>query len=87
MIDRKEAISEIRQLLVNLTGRHWSVRGGTGTAWGWINVKPRNRDIVWALPNPNYRSYDSCPKPWPRVEYVVKPHAGRPMPVVSAVEI
>lgn len=37
-MDRTAAIAAIRLELRNATGRRWSVRGGTGTSWGWITV-------------------------------------------------
>lgn len=37
-LDRNDAIARIRTALKTLTGRSWSVRGNTGTAWGWIDV-------------------------------------------------
>lgn len=47
---RDEAVAEIKALLKARTGRSWSVRGGRGTAWGWIFVTdlPRNR-VVGAM--------------------------------------
>ena len=36
--DRNEAIRLIRAALRRRTGRAWSVRGGRGTAWGWITI-------------------------------------------------
>lgn len=37
-ISRDEAIARIRAGLRKRTGRAWSVRGGRGTAWGWIRI-------------------------------------------------
>jgi hypothetical protein len=36
--NRDETIKRIRTALKARTGRTWSVRGGRGTAWGWITV-------------------------------------------------
>lgn len=36
--DRNETIKEIRAALKRRSGHTWSVRGGTGTAWGWISI-------------------------------------------------
>lgn len=36
--ERDNAIARIRTALKNRTGRTWSVRGGRGTAWGWITI-------------------------------------------------
>jgi hypothetical protein len=35
---RDEAIRIIRAALRERTGRAWSVKGGRGTAWGWITI-------------------------------------------------
>lgn len=44
--DRDEAIKTIRKALKDRSGKTWSVRGGTGTAWGWITITapPARRD-------------------------------------------
>lgn len=36
--DRNTAIKAIRSSLKERSGKAWSVRGGTGTAWGWITI-------------------------------------------------
>jgi hypothetical protein len=36
--DRDEAIKTIRAALKRRSGKAWSVRGGTGSAWGWITI-------------------------------------------------
>lgn len=36
--DRDEAIAIIRAELKRRTGRTWSVKGGRGTSWGWIQI-------------------------------------------------
>lgn len=36
--DREATMKALRVALKDATGRPWSVRGGTGTAWGWIYV-------------------------------------------------
>ena len=38
MEDRNETIVTIRRALKRRTGRPWSVKGGRGTAWGWITI-------------------------------------------------
>ena len=38
-MERDEAIKKIRTALKTRTGKAWSVRGGEGTAWGWISIK------------------------------------------------
>ncbi|WP_133062524.1 hypothetical protein [Mycolicibacterium peregrinum] len=37
-MDRDEAITKIRAALKDRSDKRWSVRGGTGTAWGWITI-------------------------------------------------
>lgn len=37
-MERDEAILRIRTALKKRSGKSWSVRGGSGTAWGWITV-------------------------------------------------
>ena len=37
-MDRNETIKEIRDALKRRSGKAWSVTGGKGTAWGWINI-------------------------------------------------
>lgn len=36
--DRDITIARIKAALKRRTGHSWSVTGGRGTAWGWINV-------------------------------------------------
>lgn len=45
-MNRDEAIARIRSGLKKRTGRSWSVKGGRGTAWGWITIgaPPRRMD-------------------------------------------
>lgn len=44
--DRDEAIKTIRAALKRRSGKTWSVRGGSGTTWGWITITapPSRRD-------------------------------------------
>lgn len=37
-VNRDTAIQRIRAALKRRTGRTWSVKGGRGTAWGWISI-------------------------------------------------
>lgn len=37
--DRNDAIKIIRQALKERSGKTWSVTGGRGTAWGWIEIQ------------------------------------------------
>lgn len=45
-MDRNEAITNIKVALKRRSGKSWSVRGGSGTAWGWIKISamPKNLD-------------------------------------------
>lgn len=36
---RDEAIAHIKAALKQRSGRQWSVIGGRGTSWGWIEIK------------------------------------------------
>lgn len=36
--DRNETIRTIKANLKRRSGKAWSVRGGRGTAWGWITI-------------------------------------------------
>lgn len=47
--DRDAAIRRIRAGLRARSGKTWSVRGGRGTVWGWIEIAPPpSRDTVEA---------------------------------------
>jgi hypothetical protein len=37
-MDRNEAIKRIRAALKRRSGKAWSVTGGRGTSWGWIEI-------------------------------------------------
>jgi len=37
-MDRNETIKRIRTALKKRSGKSWSVTGGRGTAWGWLNI-------------------------------------------------
>ena len=37
-LDRDEAIARIRTALRRRSGVAWSVKGGRGTAWGWLRI-------------------------------------------------
>lgn len=36
--DRNQTIAVIRQALRARSGKAWSVKGGRGTSWGWIEI-------------------------------------------------
>lgn len=38
LVNRNDAIKRIRAALKQRTGKTWSVKGGRGTAWGWITI-------------------------------------------------
>jgi hypothetical protein len=46
-IDRDEAIRRIKDGLKRRSGKAWSVRGGRGTAWGWISVDAVPKRRTW----------------------------------------
>jgi hypothetical protein len=49
---RDETIRRIREALRRRSGKTWSVTGGRGTAWGWIeiHVQPRQRGEYGTMP-------------------------------------
>ena len=51
-MDRNEAILRIRAALKRRSGKAWSVKGGTGTAWSWIKIDapPARQTWVYVLP-------------------------------------
>lgn len=54
-LDRDAAITRLRAGLKARTGRAWSVKGGTGTSWGYLMVDapPKRRTCAWdGVPDP-----------------------------------
>jgi len=52
-MDRNETIKEIKTALKRRSGKIWSVTGGKGTAWGWINIDaPPARRTCHAVKKP-----------------------------------
>ena len=51
-MQRDEVIQRIRHALKARSGMPWSVTGGRGTAWGWINIDapPARRTWKFVLP-------------------------------------
>ncbi len=47
MLDRDDAITQIRAALKQRSGKTWSITGGKGTAWGWITVDAPPRRRTW----------------------------------------
>lgn len=37
-MERDDTIKQIRKALKRRSGKPWSVKGGRGTAWGWIHI-------------------------------------------------
>jgi len=55
MTDRDETIRRIRAALKRRSGRAWSVKGGRGTAWGWIRIDAPPARRTWRhRPRPGY---------------------------------
>jgi hypothetical protein len=48
MNDRNETIIRIRRALKTRSGKLWSVRGGSGTAWGWIDISAPPARCTWS---------------------------------------
>ena len=45
-LDRNDTILRVRKALKARSGKEWSVKGGRGTAWGWISISAAPRDLV-----------------------------------------
>ena len=48
MNDRDAAIKTIRAALKRRSGKAWSVTGGRGTAWGWIEIDAPPARRTWS---------------------------------------
>lgn len=50
-MDRNETIKTLKDALKNRSGKTWSVTGGRGTAWGWIEISapPKRCTGHWTL--------------------------------------
>jgi hypothetical protein len=59
--DRNSVIKRIRQALRKRTGRDWSVRGGRGTAYGWITIDAPPRRCTWHHVNTGKTGDDGMP--------------------------
>ena len=65
--DRDETIAKIKTALRRRSGKAWSVTGGRGTAWGWIQIDAPPARRTWShrlKPDcadwpENYGEYDS----------------------------
>jgi hypothetical protein len=59
--DRDATILAIRTALKLRSGKAWSVKGGRGTAWGWIQIDAMPSQQTWAYrPRPGQ---GECPPP------------------------
>ena len=55
-MDRDEAIGRIRAGLRRRTALDWTVKGGRGTAWGWITIAaPPRRRVGYDYTSPEDR--------------------------------
>lgn len=65
--DRNHVIAVIRKALKDRSGKAWSVTGGRGTAWGWIEITAPPARRTWdhrlkpGMPDApeNYEEYDA----------------------------
>jgi hypothetical protein len=48
MDDRKEVIKRIKTALQRRSGKQWSVTGGKGTAWGWLDITAPPSRCTWS---------------------------------------
>lgn len=46
-LDRDATIKRIRAALKKRSGKDWSIKGGSGTAWGWIEIDAPPRRRTW----------------------------------------
>lgn len=61
--DRDETIKAIRAALKRRTGITWSVTGGRGTAWGWIEIQsPPKRRTGVHVKNPDWQGGHGDPR-------------------------
>ena len=47
-MERDETIKRIRTALTRRSGKQWSVTGGRGTAWGWIEIDAPPARRTWS---------------------------------------
>lgn len=47
-MDRNETIQRIKSALQRRSGKQWSVKGGRGTAWGWIEIDAPPSRRTWS---------------------------------------
>lgn len=46
-MDRNETMKKIKEALKDRSGKSWSVKGGTGTAYGWITIDVMPKARTW----------------------------------------
>lgn len=61
MTNRDEAIARIKSALKRRSGKTWSVTGGRGTAWGWINIDVPPRERCYHTLGPGAESKSDSP--------------------------
>ncbi len=54
MSERSDVCKRIKKALRKRTGLSWSVTGGRGTAWGWLNIQAPKGRLICRDQNPNY---------------------------------
>jgi hypothetical protein len=60
-MDRDEAIKRIKAALKRRSGKAWSVTGGKGTAWGWIEIDATPKNRTWHFKDTGRRDDDGQP--------------------------
>jgi len=58
---RDEAIRLIRAALKRRSGKLWSVKGGRGTAWGWIEIDAPPARRTWHYVETGEKAEDGLP--------------------------
>lgn len=68
--DRDETIKAIRAALKTRSRRSWSVKGGRGTAWGWIRINTMpSRGVCHACSEGPRSAECSCSVARPYMDY------------------
>lgn len=58
---RNDAISRIKDALRARSGKAWSVKGGRGTAYGWISIYAPPKRCTWDILKVERDPYDDSP--------------------------
>jgi hypothetical protein len=61
MMSRDEAIQRIRKALKRRSGKAWSVTGGRGTAYGWLEIDVPPAKRTWAFRETGERDASGFP--------------------------